>query len=176
MKRREFIITMGLAAGGGLALGRLALARCPEAGEVLRGTLDRVIDGDTIAARLETAACGVVIRRIRLGDGCDTPERNQPWGPEATLRTGELLAGGFIVEYTAKATYGRAVARIYLADGRRLAMVLVSEGLAWVDPRYAKGEWGKKLTAAMAKAKAAKVGLWGDDRPIEPRQWRKGVR
>lgn len=148
----------------------------PAKGERLAATLDRIIDGDTVAVRLRSSACGVVIRRLRLADGLDCPEKRQPWGLAATLRTAELLSGEFIVEYSGKSTYDRAVARIWLPDGRRLAEVLCREGLAWTDPRYAKGPWGKRLTRAMEAARKAKLGLWADPDPIPPRQWRKGRR
>lgn len=160
----------------------LALATICQAGErrptprgIYKGQVIKVHDGDTPRVVLESPL-GDAVRWLRL-DGADCPELNQPWGKEALSRALELIQGQkLIIELTGRVTYGRPVARIWLPDGRELGAVLVSEGLAWIDPRYAKGARGKALKALQAEAQAARRGLWADDNPIAPWKWRKGER
>lgn len=142
---------------------------------IYQGQMIEAHDGDTPRVILESPL-GDVVRWLRL-DGADCPELDQPWGKEALARTLELIEGKkLIIELTGAVTYGRPVAMVWLPDGRELSEVLVSEGLAWVDPRYAKGARGGKLKALQAQAQAARRGLWADDNPVPPWKWRKGER
>lgn len=143
---------------------------------IYKGEVIEIYDGDTPRVIIESPL-GDAVRRLRLGGGVDCPEKNQPWGDVALARTRELIEGQpLIIELTGAVTFQRPVALIWLPDGRELGKVLVTEGLAWVDPRYAKGARGRELKALMAQAKAAKRGLWADKNPIEPWRWRKGAR
>ncbi len=44
-------------------------------------------------------------------------------------------------------------------------------GLAWHDPRYAPK--AKEYAEAEAEARKEKRGLWSDDKPVAPWDWRK---
>ena len=70
--------------------------------------------------------------------------------------------------------YGRTIATVILDDGVNLNEELVREGLAWVYPRYCDEEplcsrW-KKL---QQDAREAEVGLWAEDDPVKPWEWRR---
>lgn len=149
-----------------------AWAGAPRVGEVLRAQVETVHDGDTITARLRTLTNGWIVRRVRLGGGVDCPELSQPYGQEAAARTRALVKGRRVLVEVRGRSYGRLVGLVWV-DGRSLGALLVAEGLAWVDERYAKGERGRELRESMARARAARLGLWGASvRPVSPREWR----
>ena len=75
-------------------------------------------------------------------------------------------------------SFDRLVGGVTLPDGRDLGDVLVSEGLAQVDPKHAKCNNSKRLFELQAEAQKARRGLWGlpqrDQMP--PWVWRKNRR
>lgn len=78
------------------------------------------IDGDTLRMGSE---------RIRLR-GIDTPELNEPRGPEARQRLEQLLQEGPIrIVPHGQDVYGRTVADVFV-NGRNVAEVLKQEGFA----------------------------------------------
>jgi endonuclease YncB( thermonuclease family) len=66
--------------------------------------------------------------------------------------------------------YGRIAARVYLADGREVNRVMVERDYAW----YFKGyQENKELARLQAQARKARLGLWSQERPQPPWQWRR---
>ena len=164
-----------------LALAAIcSLARAEEPGptEMLRAEVESVHDVDTITARVQTSTCGWLIRRIRLGGGVDGPESKQAFGQVAAARTRELVKGTRVLVLVTGSSYGRLVGRVYVRVApktwRDLGLILAAEGLVWADPRYARGEYGDKLRAAIARAQAESLGLWSQPAPVAPWKWRKG--
>ncbi|MEM1346068.1 MAG: thermonuclease family protein [Pseudomonadota bacterium] len=143
----------------------LVLTGCDEAGAPLQPM--RVVDGDTIVLGED---------RIRL-HGIDAPEsaqkcRNQAgreWacGKEATRFLVDLI-GQNGVECDTRDTdrYGRKVSICY-ANGRDLNAALVENGLALAYVKYAKD-----YAAHEARARAARVGVWGGTFQ-RPEDWRR---
>jgi micrococcal nuclease len=116
------------------AIGALLAAAPPATSQ---STL-RVIDGDTIAVR------GTTIRIM----GLDAPELHGACRAEIALaqraraRLQALLSGPYSIERHGRDRYGRALARVRDAQGRDVAAVLVSEGLARAyDGRGPRGGW-----------------------------------
>jgi micrococcal nuclease len=116
------------------AIGALLAAAPPATSQ---STL-RVIDGDTIAVR------GTTIRIM----GLDAPELHGACPAEVALahraraRLQALLAGPYSIERHGRDRYGRALARVRDGQGRDVAAVLVSEGLARAyDGRGPRGGW-----------------------------------
>ena len=68
--------------------------------------------------------------------------------------------------------YGRTVARAD-CDGTYANAAQIQAGMAWVFDRYVTD---RTLHAAKAEASEAQRELWGDEAPISPWQWRRGVR
>lgn len=131
------------------------------------GRVVSVTDGDTIAVmnggRAET---------VRL-EGVDCPERKQPFSAQAKKATSDLVFGkDVVVEVTGKDRYGRTLGRVSV-NGTDLSLELVRLGMAWHFKRYSTE---RGLSEAEVAARTAKVGLWGDARPIPPWEWRKGER
>lgn len=146
----------------------------PPLAEVHKGRMLEVHDGDTPRVMIKSVLAGDAVRWLRLADGVDCPESRQPWGDVARRRTLELVQDqALVIELTGAATYGRPVARVWLPDGRELGALLVVEGLAWVDPRYAKSAHGREMMALMKQAQAERRGLWADGNAVAPWLWRK---
>ena len=139
--------------------------------EIYEATVFAIKDGDTIEVLVKSDLVGRMIRPLRLTDGADCPETSQPFGREAAERTAQLTAQGVLVEMTGRKSYNRHLARIWLPDGRSLAAVLVAEGLAMVDPRYAQK--GGYLVKLQAMAKEQQKGLWTQPAPTTPWDHRK---
>lgn len=155
------------------SLVAVAEAGTVQAQAVLKAKVESVRDGDTFTALIQTPLNGKVQRKIRLSDGVDCPEADQPWGKEATTRTTELVLGKKVLLIVHGQSWGRPTCRVMLPDGRDLGKLLVIEGHAWADPRYTKGPELKRLEQG---ARAARRGLWQADDPIEPWKWRKRKR
>lgn len=89
-----------------------------------RVTVERVIDGDTIAGALDLG-WGIVIREVRGRPcrfrllGIDTPERGEPGFAEArdTLRARLPVGTVAQVESEALDSFGRTLCRLRLTDG-----------------------------------------------------------
>jgi endonuclease YncB( thermonuclease family) len=132
-------------------------------------TITGIIDGDTVRARV---ADGRQIK-IRIY-GIDAPERRQPYGQRATQAIKSLISGKRIeMEVMDKDRYGRTVARL-LANGQDVGGEMVAAGYAWVYPQFcrllcicAEYESGEK------SARDARLGLWQDQNPIPPWEWRR---
>ena len=126
-----------------------------------------VSDGDTIT--VEPVEGGDRIK-IRL-HGIDAPERKQPYGEAARGFVFDVsLYKTVDVEELYKDRYKRTVAIINFPDGKSLQSLILEAGLAWVWPRYCKDcpEWEALQEAAQMKRR----GLWADESPIQPWEWR----
>ena len=132
------------------------------------GTVERVVDGDTIVFLVT----GAKTQRVRLAD-IDTPELDQSWGLEARAALkvwAEKRRGEVRIVDTDR--YGRLVATLWI-DGENINRRLVAEGHAWVYRRYLRDQ---ALPGLEASAKASGLGLWSGKDVIEPRVWRRQKR
>ncbi len=130
-----------------------------------------VLDGDTLIANV--AGHEVTLRLL----GIDTPEIVDPrkpvqcYGPEASAKARELLAGKEIYiekdgikEHTTGNydKYGRVLAYVKMADGTLYNQKMIEEGFA---REYTFGKekyiYQKEFKDVQKKAKKEKVGLWG---------------
>ena len=125
--------------------------------------LKRVTDGDTVVTSDDT--------RIRLW-GIDTPEREQPYGNKATKALKFLLRWEELyLETKSVDRYGRTVGVIYTADGEEINHKMVCDGNAWWYQRYAKRAQDYK--DCQEEAQTNERGLWADDDPVAPWDWRR---
>lgn len=123
-------------ARGDMAAMPVVKTRTPLAGTYAAQVL-KVIDGDTVEARVHVWMGQEVITRIRLKD-IDAPEIAGACGPErdkaiaARDRLEALVTGPGVVlaEIRPDKYFGRVVARIMMADGHDAGGVLLAEGLA----------------------------------------------
>jgi len=148
------------------AVASLSVPMCPLADRAGRPLwrVETVHDGDTVTCLAEKGRP----QKIRL-QGIDAPEHGQPYGDAARRALVGKLAGGTVrVEGTARDQHGRLLGTLWI-DERDLNRELVAEGWAWAFGGFATDD---ELVAAESAARRQRRGLWADERPVEPRQWR----
>jgi len=132
------------------------------------GRVVAVSDGDTIS--VEPVGGGARVK-VRL-HGIDCPERRQPYGEAARFFVNEqALFHPVEIDEKGNDRYGRLVGVVFFANGESLQEKLLTAGLAWVWPKYCENcqEW-ELLQQEAAKARR---GLWADETPFPPWEWRK---
>ena len=140
----------------------------------MAGTVNRVVDGDTILVTVE----GVEMR-VRLW-GIDAPERDQRKGDEATQHLKSLAPPGSRVVIHALTIdhYGRVVGNIGREAEWAVNFLMVAEGRAY----HYRGEPSARnntcLLEAEKTARQNRSGVWrngpqGETRPWEHRRSRK---
>lgn len=134
-----------------------------------------VVDGDTVIVSgffRETT--------LRLY-AIDCPEDGQPWGNIAKAGLIKMIARRHVdIETHGIDKYGRTLATIYcMRNGERVNVNerMVMLGHAWVTRQY-YGQLERARQTQLDKleqwARSKRVGLWQDNNPIPPWQWRNG--
>jgi endonuclease YncB( thermonuclease family) len=132
--------------------------------ETLSGTVVAVIDGDT----LTVADAAKRQHRVRLA-GIDAPQAKQPFWLQSARSLARLCyRKPAKVEWKAKER-GLLVGEV-TCDGVAANAEQVRRGMAWVSPRQTGP--GSALYEIEAYARLQKVGLWADEKPIPPWEWR----
>ena len=123
-------------------------------------------DGDT-----RTVLCkGSEKMKIRLSE-IDAPEKRQPFGSRSKLSLSNMcLQKKAKIKPQTKDRYGRTVARV-ICDGVDANEEQVKRGMAWVYDKYVRDQ---SLYSIQDKARASKKGLWADNKPIKPWEYRRG--
>jgi micrococcal nuclease len=125
-----------------------------------------VSDGDTIKVLRD----GVPIR-VRVW-GIDCPEKGQAFSASAKRFVVDLSAGKTVsIVPRGIDRYGRTVAEVVLPDGQNLGKLIVKAGLAWWYRRYARND--VELMQLESDARDTKRGLWEQQNPIPPWDWRR---
>lgn len=140
----------------------------------LSGRVVGVTDGDTITLLDERN----VQHKIRLA-GIDAPERKQPFGQRSKEQLADLVAGKAVEIETEKLDrYGRTVGKV-IADGREANLAMVVSGFAWHYKKYQDEQSPSDrllYDSAEQDARTARRGLWADQAPLHPSDWRAGTR
>jgi micrococcal nuclease len=139
------------------------------------------VDADTFSGKVIAVKDGdsiVVLRdkkqiTIRLQD-IDCPELGQAFGRQAKKQTSDLCFGKTVtVKATGKDKYDRTLAHVVLPNGKELNRELVRAGFAWWYRKYSKD---KSLGVLETDAKKNRRGLWADQKPVAPWDWRTARR
>ncbi|MCT7633344.1 thermonuclease family protein [Aliarcobacter butzleri] len=133
--------------------------------DVLKGKVVGISDGDTIKILTQDDK----LYKIRLND-IDAPEKSQAFGNKSKENLSNYIFGRYVtVEYKNIDRYQRILGTVYY-QGEDINIQQVKDGFAWVYKQYSnKIEYYK----AEVEAKATKRGLWMDNTPIEPWNYRK---
>jgi micrococcal nuclease len=128
--------------------------------------LVRAIDGDTIVVADPKGEFHVRLLAI------DAPEKNQPYGAQATTMAISLIGQKPItLKGSSKDRYGRLLAHVHAGE-TWVNMEMVQRGAAWVYKAKPDTFWAD-LNEAEREARTNKRGLWAEQEPIYPGDWRK---
>ena len=131
------------------------------------GKVVAVADGDTITVLKDLQQV-----KIRLTE-IDAPEKKQAFGNRSKESLSDLCFGktATLIEKS-KDRYGRTLARV-TCDGTDANAEQVRRGLAWAYTKYLTDPQIKVLEE---EARASRLGLWRDETPVPPWEWRKAKR
>ena len=153
-------IVLLLACAGWVATATSATPAGTVGAFTYRGSVSRVVDGDTLDVRLASGK----IERVRL-IGIDTAEGGDCYSAEATVRTRQLALSKQVVlrgdaSQDTRDRYGRLLAYVWIPGGKDLGYQLIAGGYAKV---YVFRNAFERLSAyrnAEAGAKGAVAGQW----------------
>ncbi|MBI3830883.1 MAG: thermonuclease family protein [Planctomycetes bacterium] len=138
-------------------------------GHSFTGKIVGVHDGDTITLLWEKREI-----KVRLF-GIDAPETNpaQDYGQRAKQYASQWMFGkeARVEVKDARLTYGRVVGEVFVTEEGKEQSVnaaMVDAGFAWAYRHYSEA-----FVEREAAARAAHRGLWADDNPVPPWEFRK---
>lgn len=135
--------------------------------DTLTATVVGIKDGDTVVV-LDSLNKQTTLRLAEV----DCPEKSQPFGTKAKQFTSDqiyLKTIKYVVTDTDR--YGRSIAMIYYdTDNKYLSAEIIKAGMGWHYKRYSTS---KELATFEDNARKNKIGLWIDNNPINPSDWRK---
>lgn len=133
-----------------------------------QGRVVGVADGDTLTV-LSPEKIPVKIRIMEI----DAPEKKQPFFMQSKKSLSDLCFGEEIyVKPNGRDKYKRTLARV-VCKNRDASMEQADSGMAWAYTKYLTDQ---RIAEAEDKSRKFGRGLWADDSPIPPWEWRKGRR
>lgn len=136
--------------------------------QTLSGNVVSVADGDTITILTQ----GNKQVKIRLY-GIDTPEGRQAFGKKAKKFTSSLVYRKQVeVNPYDIDKYGRTVG-VVVANGINVNEEIIRAGYGWQYRKYCKESFCSNWIDLENAARVSKIGLWHDNYPIPPWEWRK---
>jgi endonuclease YncB( thermonuclease family) len=139
--------------------------------KTIEGLVVGVADGDTITVLDQQKNT----YKIRL-QGIDAPEKKQAFGEKSKQSLHDLVHSKQVrIEYDKEDKYGRIVGKVTVVDVDVCLQQLVL-GMAWHYKKY-QNEQSVSDRALYSetelKSKSLKLGLWTDDTPMPPWEFRK---
>jgi endonuclease YncB( thermonuclease family) len=132
------------------------------------GKIVGVSDGDTLTL-LDSSKTQHKIRLAQI----DAPEKSQDFGSVSKKNLSDICFGkSAVANIETIDKYGRLVAVVF-CDGIEANLEQTKSGNAWVYTQYAKD---KKYFEAQISAKESKLGLWIQDNPTPPWEYRKNTK
>jgi endonuclease YncB( thermonuclease family) len=152
----------------------LVLAQSIALAETLSGRVVRVTDGDTIVI-LDASNTQ---HKIRL-QGIDAPERGQAYGTKSKEHLSDQVAGKTVdVDYSKRDRYQRIVGKVVLG-GQDMNLEQIQAGMAWHYKKYQGEQTSDDRIAysdAELDARRDRLGLWVDQNPVPPWEYRQAKR
>ncbi len=153
------------------AILALTLGTAQAAEWVVEGRVVGVSDGDTITVLDD----GKIQHKIRFA-GIDAPEKGQPYGERSKQNLSELVFQKRVeVRCHKKDRYGREVCAVYVSL-RDVGLEQVRAGMAWHYKAYQHEQTTQDRLVYRDEeegAKARRVRLWKDAKPVPPWGWRR---
>lgn len=128
-----------------------------------------VMDGDTIKVLTSDK------REIKIRfEHIDAPEKKQPFGQVCKGMLSDMIFGKTVFVRSQKRPdrYGRMIAEVFMCEASKdsVNMAMVRQGCAWHYKAFSKDS---TYAEAERIAKESKAGLWKDESPVAPWNWRK---
>lgn len=102
--------------------------------------------------------------------GIDAPEKKQAFGNRSKEYLSSLIFGKTVtVDVQSQDGWGRQISYVYTPEGEDVSLIMIKEGMAWHFVKYDSTE---KYSSAEAESRSAKKGLWIDNAPIAPWDYR----
>jgi endonuclease YncB( thermonuclease family) len=167
-RAREIIDECGESHATLRAAAILKQSRTDPSSPKFEGQVIAVLDGDILVvlgpSKLEY--------RVRLA-GIDAPEPCQPFGIDAKEALGNLALGEKVsVEWRSRDKYERIIGIVRLPK-LNLSLRMVEDGWAW---QYPKTDQDRDIQQAEAAARDAKRGLWQQENPEPPWEFKQRAR
>lgn len=133
-----------------------------------QGKVIAVKDGDTIEVLYENNT--ITIRFAHID--CPEIKKHQPFAQAAKKFTSDNCFGQIVtVENEGEFDrYNRLIAVVINGKNENVNKELIKAGLAWHYLKYSTDSSYDKLEAI---ARQSKIGLWADENPTPPWEWRK---
>ncbi len=135
-----------------------------------QGKVVKVVDGDSIVVK----NLDDIELTVRLY-GIDTPEHDQAYGPEAARYLSSRILDRDVNISGTNWKDCRIIGVVFF-EGRNMNYMLVKDGLAWVYGDYCKEQYCTEWFREEDRARNLRQGLWSNQNPVPPWDWRKGVR
>ena len=139
--------------------------------KTIEGLVVGVADGDTITVLDQQKNT----YKIRL-QGIDAPEKKQAFGEKSKQSLHDLVHSKQVrIEYDKEDKYGRIVGKVTVDDVDICLQQLVL-GMAWHYKKYQTEQSASDravYSETELKSKSLKLGLWTDDTPMPPWEFRK---
>lgn len=139
-----------------------------------QATVISIADGDTITV-LDAKKQQ---HKIRL-QGIDAPEKSQAFGQVSRHHLSQLVFSRVVtIQYEKMDRYQRQVGKV-LVNGMDANLEQVTNGMAWHYKKYQikqSPEDRQEYSAAEQKARSMGKGLWVEEKPVPPWEYRKARR
>lgn len=153
-----------------LVVAAFAILTTATHAETLTGRVVGIADGDTLTLLDATKTQ----HKVRLS-GIDSPEKGQPFGQVCKKSLSDLAYDrAATVESTKLDRYGRVIGKV-LVDGQDVNLEQLYRGCGWHYKKYQNEQSLDDRLAynsAEETARNRKIGLWTDDAPVPPWDWR----
>lgn len=128
-----------------------------------------VMDGDTIKVLTSDK------REIKIRfEHIDAPEKKQPYGQVCKSMLSDMIYGKTVYVRSQKRPdrYGRMIAEVFMCEASKesVNMDMVRQGCAWHYKAFSKDS---TYAEAERIARESRAGLWKDNDPVAPWNWRK---
>jgi micrococcal nuclease len=141
----------------------LVFAAPPKVIEEFTGKVIGVTDGDTIKVLVNKESI-----TIRL-EGIDAPESKQSFGNKSKQALSDIVFGKEVtIRKTGDDRYGRTLGVVMVGDLDANSK-MIEDGWAWHFKKYNDEE---RLAKLETEAREAMRGLWADDNPLAPWEYR----
>ena len=162
------LVAGALSVGGNVLAGAATSARAGKSTATVGCKVVGVLDGDTI----DCLQPGNVLLRVRL-DQIDAPEKGQAFGDAAKKQLSNYVYGQDVkLKVAGLDKYRRTLAEVFVGS-LNVNMAMVRDGYAWAYVQYVRNDW---YLRAQESAIIGERGLWRDENPIYPADFRRGAK